>query len=160
MAFDFSKYDISVRKVSIGFFFVVLASTLGISLSMVMVASSATWLYFIRAPNIPVVLIQIFIVLVASVLALSSSWMIVEWIFKKVNPFKKEKLNYIDHIMLSALFLMSVLASALYFFNIIGIAFAVLVLWLGKTKIWRILGVLTVTLNIVIQIALFFTVWR
>ncbi|TET75743.1 MAG: hypothetical protein E3J43_07865 [Candidatus Heimdallarchaeota archaeon] len=160
MAFDFSKYDVSVRKVSIGFFFVVLASTLGISLSMVMVASSATWLYFIRVPNIPVVLIQIFIVLVASVLALSSSWMIVEWIFKKVNPFKKEKLNYIDHIMLSALFLMSVLASALYFFNIIAIAFAVLVLWLGKTKIWRILGVLTVTLNIVIQIALFFTVWR
>ncbi|MCG3260483.1 MAG: hypothetical protein H7644_12085 [Candidatus Heimdallarchaeota archaeon] len=160
MAFDFSKYGVSARKVSIGFFFVALATAICIPLCMIMIASSATWLYFIRVPNIPVVLIQIFLVLVSSALALSSSLVILEWIFKKINPFKKEKLNYIDHIMLSALFLISVLASALYYFNIIAIVFAVLVLWLGRSKIWRILGVAAIILNIVIQFALFFTVWR
>ena len=154
------KENLTWKNTKIGLVFL-LTSSIGFILAfMVIFAGSSNFLYLLRIPGIPVPVIQIVLIVLSLAFALSFSLLVVDWLVDKTNPFHTTDMTYKHHIFFAMLLVITILDSSLFFVNIIAIICATLLFWLSKTRLWRILGFVAITLCIVMQLVTFLVYWR
>ncbi len=160
MSVKFLRENLSWKNTRSGILFLSLSSIFFILAFMFIFAGSSNFLYLLRIPKIPVIVLQILMIVMSLALSFSLSFLLSEWILEKKNPFKVDKLSVKHHVFFSMLMVITILDVSLFFVNIVAIICATLVFWLGKTRVWRILGFLAISCCLVAQLTIFLLIWR
>lgn len=160
MSVNFLKENLSWKNARSGILLLTISCIIFIPAIVFVFAGLSNFLYLLRVPLIPVIVLQILMIVLALALSFSLSFLLSEWILEKTNPFKADKLSVKHHIFFSMLMVITILDVSLFYVNIVAIICATVIFWLGKTRVWRILGFLAISCCLVTQLTIYLLIWR
>ncbi len=160
MSVKFLKDNLSWKNTGIGTLFLLISSVGFILGFMFIFAGLSNFLYLIRIEKIPVILIQLVMIILALAFSISISLLLIEWVVTKRNPFRTDEISVKHKVFFSLLLIITILDASLFYVNIVAIISASLLFWLSKTRVWKILGFVAVSLCLVMQLVTYFIYWR
>ncbi|MCE7739754.1 MAG: hypothetical protein KAU62_06145 [Candidatus Heimdallarchaeota archaeon] len=160
MSVKLFRENLSWKNTRFGILFLSISSIVFILAFMFVFAGLSNFLYLLRVAIIPVVVLQILMIVISLALSFSLSFLLSEWILEKKNPFKDDKLSVKHHVFFSILMVITILDVSLFYVNIVAIICATVIFWLGKTRVWRILGFLAISCCLVTQLTIYLLIWR
>ncbi|MFO7837730.1 MAG: hypothetical protein R6V83_13890 [Candidatus Thorarchaeota archaeon] len=98
------------------------------------------------------IVFQSIAILFAGIFSIGFSWLVTEAVNQRSLRFEGEDISIGGHMLRLGLFSIAVLDGALYFWNVIGIVCALLLIWFGKNRWWRIMGAVSWSWILLVQI--------
>jgi len=160
MSVKFLRDNLSWKNTGIGTLFLLISSIGFILAFMFIFAGLSNFLYLIRINKIPVIVIQLVMIFLALAFSISISILLTEWVIAKKNPFKGDETTIKHKVFFSLLLIITILDASLFYVNIVAIISASLLYWLSKTRVWKIIGFVAISLCLVMQLVTYFIYWR
>ena len=151
---------ISPRNILLGFVIFLIGSITFLFCYFFAFYGFLLYLFAITPEKVPTFALHIIVSVLSLIMTLSLSKLTFDWITTKSNPFTKEKFTFFHHSLFSTIFLLAILISSIYFWNIIGLILGITILWLGRPIIWRILGFISLSASIGAMTYIFIFEWR
>lgn len=140
--------------------FLGLSAAILVPISFFVYGGIQVYIWIFPLASVPVIVLQSIIVLISSVFALSSSWIIVNTAATETHEIDKNSISLPGHFLRLSVFLMGLIGSSLYFWNVFAFLCGISLLWLGRKKLWEILGVFSISWTLLVQIFVYLSFWR
>jgi hypothetical protein len=115
------------------------------------------YLWLVPLVEVPVIVFQAVSIIVSGMFSLSLAWISTEIVLQKSIRFQNEKISIAGHFLRLSVFLIALIDGTLYFWNFLGMISALVLIWFGKSRKWRIVGVAAWIWTLLVQIYIFLT---
>ncbi|MBS3794470.1 MAG: hypothetical protein KGY80_06220 [Candidatus Thorarchaeota archaeon] len=147
----------SMRNALLACIFGIVAVVIFIPTNYLLITGIIIYLWMFPLVFVPVNVFQAIAVSFAGIFSIGFSWLVTELLNRRSFRFENADISVGGHMLRVGLFSIAILDGALYFWNVIGIVSAFLIIWFGKTKEWRIMGVISWIWILLVQLYIIFT---
>lgn len=155
LEFHFSWTEISRASI-----FLALCAATFLPISFYVYGGIQVYIWIIPLAWVPVVVLQAIVVAIAGLFALPFSWIITQIVTGRDIQLGKDPISISGHFLRLSLFLMGFVGSSLYFWNLLAFLCGILLLWLGRNKVWQIMGGFAISWTLLVQIFVYISFWR
>jgi len=152
---DFSWNDITRATV-----FAVFSAAIFLPISFYVYGGIQVYIWIIPLDWVPVIALQAIIVAIAGLFALPASWIIATAVTDMDIQLGKGSISIPGQILRLSVFLMGLIGSSLYFWNILAFLCGILLLWFGRNRLWKIMAVFSISWTLLVQIFVYLSFWR
>ncbi|TFF95338.1 hypothetical protein EU546_03460 [Candidatus Thorarchaeota archaeon] len=118
------------------------------------------YLWIIPLAVVPVIVFQILAICIAAMFASTSSKTIVDRFRPSGDGSEDSGLSYTDHLLRTSVFVMALLGSPLYLWNVFSLVLGTVLAWKGKNRGWQVMGFVAIVGAMLVQIYIFTSLWR
>ncbi|MGV9169318.1 MAG: hypothetical protein ACOC38_05175 [Promethearchaeia archaeon] len=140
--------------------FVSISAAVLVPVSFFVYGGIQVYIWIIPLAAVPVRALQCAIVAISGLFALSSSWILLTVANNSNNRIGTGSISVAGHLLRLSVFLMGIIGSSLYFWNILAFLCGFLLLWFGRNKAWEIMGVVSIAWTLLVQIFVYVSFWR